>query len=105
MATMGKIRQCVLTGPILYALLVPALLQGQKFYPDDPIRAVPDPVPVGELRNRNLDEVVDFFLESAHWTAPAPTAAGEVSTLGDVPDSAWFTNRHAYRRLTRYELQ
>jgi len=89
----------------LCALLVPALLQGQKFYPDDPIRTLPDSLSLGDLRNRELDEVVDFFLESAHWTPPPPTPAGEVNTLGEVPNSAWFTNRHAYRRLTRDELQ
>ena len=102
---MGKIRQRVLTPAILCALLIPTLLQGQKFYPDDPIRTLPAPLAVGEMRNRNLDEVVDFFLESAHWTPRAATPAGEVNTLGEVPDSAWFTNRHAYRRLTRDELQ
>src|SRR5215467_14537975 len=102
---MGKIRQRVLIRAILCTVLLPALLQGQKLYSDDPIRTLPDPLPVGEMRNRNLDEVVDFFLESAHWTAPAPTPAGEVNTLGEVPDSAWFTNRHAYRPRTRNELQ
>src|SRR5689334_12945315 len=97
---MVKIRQCILISTILCTVLLPALLQGQKFYPDDPIRTLPDPLPVGDMRDRNLDEVVDFFLESAHWTPPPPTPAGEVNTLGEVPDSAWFTNRHAYRRLT-----
>src|SRR5215831_2732722 len=105
MAIMAKIRQRLLSRSILCALLVPALLQGQKFYPDDPIRTLPDPLSVGDSRNRELDEVVDFFLESAHWTPPPPTPAGEVNTLGEVPNSAWFTNRHAYRRLTRDELQ
>src|SRR5215470_1036360 len=102
---MGKIRQRILTCTILCIVLLPVLLQGQKFYSDDPIRALPDPLPVGEMRNRNLDEVADFFLQSAHWTPPPPTPAGEVNTLGEVPNSAWFTNRHAYRRLTRDELQ
>src|SRR5947207_15983409 len=105
MANVAKIRERVLTRSILCALLLPAVLQGQKFYPDDPMRTLPAPLPVAEMRNRSLDEVVDFFLESAHWTPPPATVAGEVNTLGEVPDSAWFTNRHAYRRLTRDELQ
>ena len=72
---MGKIRQRVLTPAILCALLIPTLLQGQKFYPDDPIRTLPAPLAVGEMRNRNLDEAVDFFLESAHCTPRAATPA------------------------------
>src|ERR1041385_244489 len=102
---MGKTRQCMLTYTILCTVLLPALLQAQKFYSDDPIRTLPDPLPVGNVRNRNIDEVVDFFLESAHPAPRPPTPAGEVNTLGEVPNSAWFTNRHAYRRLTRDELQ
>ena len=102
---MGKTRQCILTYTILCTVLLPALLQAQKFYSDDPIRTLPDPLPVGNVRNRNIDEVVDFFLESAHPAPRPPTPAGEVNTLGEVPNSAWFTNRHAYRRLTRDELQ
>jgi hypothetical protein len=102
---MVTIRQRILIFTVLWTVLLPALLHGQKFYPDDPIRALPDPLPVGKMDDRNLDDVADFFLESAHWTPPPPTPAAEVNTLGEVPDSAWFTNRHAYRRLTRDELQ
>jgi hypothetical protein len=102
---MVKIRQRFLICAILCALLFPALLRGQRFYPDDPIRILPPPVPVGEMHNRSLDPIVDFLLQSAHWTPPAPTPAAEVNTLGEVPDSAWFTNRHAHRRLRPDELQ
>src|SRR5690349_17107508 len=102
---MATIRKCILTRTILCTVLLPALLQGQKFYSDDPVRTFPDPLPVGEMHNRNLDEVVDFFLQSADWKPRPPSPAGEVNTLGEVPDNAWFTNRHAYRRLTLAELQ
>jgi len=103
---MAKIRKRILTCALFCALLVPAFLQAQKFFPDDPIRILPEPLPVGEMRNRELDPVVDFFLQSGHWTPPtAPPPSREVNTLGEVPNSAWFTNRHAIRRLTREDLQ
>ncbi len=102
---MAQIRQRVLIFAVSFAVLIPALLQGQKFYPDDPIRRLPDPLPVREPHNRDLDEVVDFFLQSAHWTPPPPTPAGEVNTLGEVPDSGGSQTGMRIDTLTRDELQ
>jgi hypothetical protein len=76
-----------------------------KFYPDDPIQAMPGPVPVEEAQFRKVSLLYDFGAQSARpKTRPAAPALA-VNTLGEVPDSEWFTNRHAVRRMTREELQ
>ncbi len=89
----------------LSALLLGGAQLGPRFLPDDPIKAVPAPLPVAEPRKRSIDALADFMLQSAR-PDPRPAApALSVNTLGEVPDSDWYTNRHAFRRMSREELQ
>jgi hypothetical protein len=74
-----------------------------KFFPDDPIQAMPPPMSIGKIPPQRINETFDFFGQSRDSASGAP--AGAVNTLGDVPDSDWFTNRHALRRMTREQLQ
>lgn len=76
-----------------------------KFFPDDPIQAMPAPVSVGTIPQQNINAVFDFFGQSGDSRPRKAAPAGAVNTLGEVPDSEWFNNRHASRRLTREELQ
>ena len=94
---------------LLALLLAPGLLAARKFYPDDPLQAVPPPRPVQTALNRQLSEYFDFF----HNTFVQPgerhsktkiIPAQEVNTLGEVPDGAWYTNRHYQRRMSIAEL-
>jgi len=80
-------------------------LQAERFYPDDPIRAMPKPRSVGKLPTRKTELLYDFLKQSFSPKEYPPVPAQDVNTLGDVPDSEWFTNRHAVRRPTREELQ
>jgi len=76
-----------------------------KFYPDDPIQTMPPPVDVGQPLVQKVNRVYDFMKQSRH-SDPRPLAPAEaINTLGDVPDSEWFTNRHGLRRMNRAELQ
>jgi hypothetical protein len=34
-----------------------------------------------------------------------PQPALDINTLGEIPDNAWYTNRHAFRRMSIPELQ
>ncbi len=84
--------------------------QGPRFLPDDPIHAVPDPLRVEKAKRRKLNDYYDFLLntfvhpgERQRKDAPIPAAA--VNTLGEVPDSEWFTNRHGKRRMSLEELR
>ncbi len=78
---------------------------GPKFYPDDPIRAMPAPLPVGQINHQEVDDIKDFWNDSKSSKTRHPVPAAAVNTLGEVPDSEWFTNRHGLQRLTREELQ
>src|SRR5882672_7817183 len=85
---------------------------GRKFYSDDPLWREPAPRAVREVAVRKVDDAYDF-LANAYLTPGregkdakrAPRPASDVNTLGEVPDSAWYTNRHAFRRMSIAELQ
>jgi hypothetical protein len=97
--------------PVLIALLIPALFQfaggqpQQKFFADDPIQVMPAPLPVQKPLKQDLDETLDFWSQVRTGAASPAGPAGAVNTLGDVPDSEWFTNRHGKHRMSRNELQ
>jgi len=103
---MAQIRRSVLAS-ILFCVALTAAVLGQvpKFLPDDPVQVMPKPMPFGNPRHRSVDALFDFLVRSKHPDPLPPTPAAAVNTLGEVPDSDWFTNRHARRRLTVAELQ
>ena len=90
--------------PILFGFSQ-SLAFAENFYPDDPIQSMPEPVPVHELAVRKIDYLYDFLANSVKPNPRLPVPAGAINTLGEVPDSAWFTNRHGRKRMTREELQ
>lgn len=86
--------------------------QGRKFYSDDPLWKEPAPRPVREVAKRSVDHIYDFVYGS--YVTPrmegkiakrAPRPALDVNTLGEVPDGAWYTNRHRVRRMSIDELR
>jgi hypothetical protein len=100
---MAQVRKCFL------ALACASALQAQKFYPDDPIAREPAPLPVAKPLRRSINEYYDFFLntfeEPAREQKPNPGPSQGVNTLGEVYDSAWFTNRIGSRPMSIEELQ
>jgi hypothetical protein len=84
----------------------------RKFYPDDPLRREPTPRPVSGVATRSVDHVFDF-LESSYVTPRregksrkhSPRPALDTNTLGEIPDGSWYTNRHAFRRMSIADLQ
>jgi len=98
----------------LAVLGAPAFSQqnARKFYPDDPLLREPPPLPVKQVAKQDVDDLYDF-LENSFVTPRTATrivrqgghSALDVNTLGDVPDSAWYTNRHYYRRMSIAELK
>jgi len=87
-------------------------LTAKKFYADDPLLREPAPRPVRKVETRQVDDIYDF-LENMYVTPKRegkeakrnPHPAANVNTLDDVPDSAWYTNRHYYHRMSIEELQ
>jgi hypothetical protein len=93
---------------ILMLVLVPAALQGAsgpKFYPDDPILKEPKPRNTTLVKPRKTDALYDFIYNSFEPKPKSIVPAQNVNTLGEVPDSAWYTNRHYSRRMSLDELK
>src|SRR5215831_7280884 len=84
----------------------------RKFYPDDPLWREPEPRPTAKVATREINDLYDFVenrfvIPSQEGKALKQGAipAGDVNTLGEVPDSNWYTNRHWLRRMSIAELQ
>jgi len=97
----------LLLSGILIISLFPQGLAGQKFYPDDPIAEDADNLDIPPVEEVWISDYYDFmensFLKVGQEENPVP--AGDVNTLGEVPDSSWYTNRHAVKRMTIEELK
>jgi hypothetical protein len=87
-------------------------LTSRKFYSDDPLWKEPAPRPVSKVAIREVDDLYDF-LENSYVTPGrarttlkgGPQPALDINTVGEVPDNAWYTNRHGLRRMSIAELQ
>jgi hypothetical protein len=100
---LAQVQRRVLTFAALASF---ALLRAQpRFYPDDPVWKEPPPLSVGKIVPRKIIAVEDFLHQSHYPDRRNAGPAGAVNTLGEVPDSAWFTNRHARRPMTVDELK
>jgi hypothetical protein len=102
---MAQNSKIVLISLLIVALSEPAQGQAPKFFADDPIQAMPTPLSVKKPRRQKVDESVDLLNKSKKWEPRKAKPAGAVNTLGEVPDSEWFINRHAWQRLSRDELK
>jgi hypothetical protein len=103
---MAQIRQTVLKLVLTGALCESAVGQVPKFFADDPIGAMPAPLPIRKTPPRQeINDVLDFLVQSGRWAPRPAKPSGAVNTLGEVPDSEWFTNRHGQHRMSREELQ
>lgn len=93
------LRLCLLAGSLT------ALAAEPRYFPDDPLWKMPPPVPIRGPSLVKLNDLYDFVRQTSRPDPRRPVMAGAVNTLGGVPDSLWFTNRHATRRLSLEELQ
>jgi hypothetical protein len=100
------------TAALALGTLGAATLQvSRKFYSDDPIWSMPRPTAAVNVASRVLSEYYDFFentLFSPGERAPRtgvflPSQA--INTVDEVPDSAWYTNRHARRPMSSSQLK
>lgn len=77
----------------LIAVAAVACGAGFHFYPDDPLEHEPPPVPVGKLPVRMIDDGFDLLMRSFQRRDRTPPRAGNINTIDEVPDGAWFINR------------
>src|SRR5580658_3064941 len=86
------------------ALIGCAAAQSPRFLPDDPVTRIPEVPMLFQSKPQEIDELYDFLANSGHYKVPAPTPSLGINTLGEVPDSSWYTNRDLHN-ITREELQ
>ena len=101
---MGTFQHRIVIALTIAALSMPEVFS-QKFYPDDPIEVMPRPINVEKAADRGVNQIYDFLLNSRRPQKRPSVEPGGVNTLGEVPDSPWFINRHGKHRMTREELQ
>jgi len=107
---LGQVRQRVL-GRLLLALSLALPALPQKFYPGDPLWQEPPPVPVSadKILKRKLSDLYDFFWHlfatpGQRQPKGKPIRAQNVNTMDEVPDGAWYVNRHGRTPMGLEEL-
>ena len=75
-----------------------------RFYPDDPLWLDPDTFDIAPVSEFNLDEYYDFVQNQFGDPGGPPGPALDINTLGEVPESTWFTNRIGRRAMTVAEV-
>jgi hypothetical protein len=90
----------------MWAALILALAVGQKFFSDDPILRDDDAkVEVTEITKHKLNDQFDFVRHSFGKVGDRSKGpAANANTIGEVPDSSWFQNRHGNSRMSSSEL-
>lgn len=100
--------------PAALAVLIVAVCLGQRqtkprFLADDPIQAMPAPNSIETAKPRSLSDQYDYFLNTFGHPGELSTPknvirARAVNTLGEVPDSEWYTNRHYLHPMTTAQI-
>ncbi len=81
-----------------------------KFYDDDPLWKEPPPLAVEVPHSRKLSDYYDFLQNTLfrpgelQKRAKTILPARGVNTLGEVPDSPWYSNRHYHHTMSIAEL-
>jgi hypothetical protein len=89
----------------LLLVLRPEPAAAQKFRRDDPVGRDPDDRPIPRPASLELTTAYDVIEHTfRHRPKGDPPPAMNVNTLGEVPDSTWFTNRIGVRDLTIEEI-
>lgn len=89
---------------LIISIVPPAL--GQTFRSDDPVWIDNDSaIDVKNITRHKLSDHYDFLIHTFGKTGDR-TARGamNINTVGEVPDSSWFQNRHALNRMSIEEL-
>src|SRR5262245_60189018 len=74
------------------------------FYPDDPMWRDDDMRNIPPVAEFDLSKSYEFLNETFGETVKSRGPALNVNTLGEVPDSSWFTNRLGQHEMTIAEI-
>jgi hypothetical protein len=96
----------------MYRLLLIALLwtaaavptAAQVFLPDDPLPVDPDTLDVPMPEPVELSVYYDYVENALLRRGETGGRALNANTLGEVPNSSWYTNRHYHKRMSTAAL-
>jgi hypothetical protein len=96
----------LLTGTIMVAAVSVATATGPRFFADDPIAREPECCDASGAVEADVSLLYDlsYNLFATSRREPSNTRAQNINTIGEVPDSGWFTNRILPRRGSAAEL-
>jgi hypothetical protein len=77
---------------------------GKRFYPDDPVWRDGDMRNIPPVADFDLSKSFEFLNETFGESVQSRGPALNVNTVGEVPDSSWFTNRLGIHDMTIDEL-
>lgn len=103
----SRLRAAIVGVVALAALSVTGATAGQapRFLPDDPISRDADNLPMPKPAEVELSAIYDVFANSfAFKPQDEIPSALNANTLGEVPESSWFTNRLGVRDMSIEEL-
>jgi hypothetical protein len=78
--------------------------ESRRFYADDPMWTDNDMRDIAPVAKDDLSKSYDFVHHTFAKRAKLRAPAVNVNTLGEVPDSSWFTNRLGVRDMTIDEV-
>jgi hypothetical protein len=81
-----------------------AVQQAMRFHVDDPLWRDDDQRTIPRPAEHDLSKSYEFVANTFGETARSFGPALNVNTLGEVPDSSWFTNRLGQRDMTLDEV-
>ncbi|HUQ87264.1 MAG TPA: hypothetical protein VM096_06875 [Vicinamibacterales bacterium] len=82
----------------------PAVPDSRRFFPDDPLWMDDDMRDIAPVAKHELSKSYDFVHNTASNGSGLRGPSVNVNTLGEVPDSSWFTNRIGIRNMTIEEV-
>ncbi len=106
MRTLKRTRRCprvafAAVGIVVLGALTPVDSRGAKFFSDDPIEREPETQDASRVTEWKIDLLYDLMLNQfTRPGLPPGSRAQNINTIGEVPDSSWFTNRILARPLS-----
>jgi hypothetical protein len=82
----------------------PAVQDSRRFFPDDPLWMDDDMRDIAPVAKDELSKSYDFVHNTFSKGSALSGPSVNVNTLGEVPDSSWFTNRIGVRNMTIEEV-
>ena len=94
----------VLSTIAIYGQTISKVGDGRRFYPDDPLGDDPDTMSIPEVANFELRKDADFLINSFAHPGGDAGPASNVNTVGEVPNSSWFTNRVGLGKMSVQDI-